>query len=111
MTTALTTKKVFHRCIRCNKQHPHAFRPFCDCDGLIDTEYDLTRVTFHDHSNPLIRYFDLLPLEDPANLLRLPLTQTPCVHATTGTGSVGSSKGASTIALATAGTASARVVV
>ncbi len=82
MTTALTTKKVFHRCIRCNKQHPHAFRPFCDCDGLIDTEYDLTRVTFHDHSNPLIRYFDLLPLEDPANLLRLPLTQTPCVHAT-----------------------------
>jgi threonine synthase len=81
MIPSLSEKKVTHRCVRCNKIYPHAFRAFCSCDGMIDTEYDLQRVQYYDSEYPLLRYFDLVPLEEPDNLVRALLPQTPCVHA------------------------------
>jgi len=81
MIPSLNEKKVFHRCVRCGKSYPHAFRAFCSCDGMIDTEYELGAVRLYDSELPLFRYFDLLPMEKPENLLRALLPKTPCVHA------------------------------
>jgi threonine synthase len=81
MIPSLAEKKVIHRCVRCGKTYPHAFRAFCSCDGMIDTEYELDRVRLYDSELPLFRYFDLIPLEDPDNLARALLPKTPCIHA------------------------------
>jgi threonine synthase len=71
-----------HYCVKCGKVFPHRFTTFCDtCDGMIDVEYDLERAVLYDSPNPLERYFDLLPVVDPANLLPQPMERTPCIHA------------------------------
>jgi threonine synthase len=69
-------------CVKCGKTFPRRFAAFCDaCDGMIDVAYDLERVVLHDSENPLERFFDLLPIEDPANLLPQRMETTPCIHA------------------------------
>jgi threonine synthase len=78
----LQPKKVIHRCVRCSRTFVHELRPFCDCGAMIDVEYDVAHVRLHDSRNSLVRYFDLLPIEDPASLLDVELPLTPCVHAT-----------------------------
>ena len=91
MTIPKRKKRVSHLCTRCRKRFAHSFTTFCDnCGGMIDVEYDLEHVIVHDSDNPLERFFDLLPLEDPAILLvqemryqaensRLKLQQFHCV--------------------------------
>jgi threonine synthase len=79
---SLEKKTVIHRCVRCGKLRPHEFVAFCECGGMIDTEYALDRARLHDSRNPLVRFFDLLPIEDPGNLLPVELPTTPCIHAT-----------------------------
>jgi threonine synthase len=79
---SLKKKTVIHRCVRCDKLHPHAFVAFCECGGMIDTEYALAEARIHDRADPLERFFDLLPIEDPAHLLPAGLAPTPTVHAT-----------------------------
>src|SRR5918992_277621 len=77
------TKTVVHRCVSCRKTFPHSFTTVCDrCGAMVDIEYDLERTTLHDSDNPLERFFDLLPIEDSANLLPLDMRFTPCIHAT-----------------------------
>ena len=77
------TKTVVHRCVSCRKTFPHSFTTVCDrCNALVDIGYDLDRATFYDSDNPLERFFDLLPIEDSANLLPLDMRFTPCIHAT-----------------------------
>jgi threonine synthase len=77
------TKTVVHRCVSCRKTFPHSFTTVCDrCGAMVDIEYDLERTTLHDSDNPLERFFDLLPIEDSANLLPLEMRFTPCIHAT-----------------------------
>ncbi len=69
-------------CVKCGKVFGHRFNTFCDtCGGMIDVEYDLERVVFYDSLNPLERFFDLLPIVDPANLLPQHMERTPCIHA------------------------------
>lgn len=71
-----------HRCVKCEKEFPHAAVFFCDaCDGFIDVDYDLSQVRLVDSENPLERYFDLLPVRDRSNLLWLGCGNTPCRHA------------------------------
>jgi threonine synthase len=48
---------------------------------MIDVFYDLNTVELHDSPDPLFRFFDLLPIEDPANLIPMPMRYTPCIHA------------------------------
>lgn len=75
-------KSVRHRCVRCGAEYPHEFRLRCDqCDGAIDTFYDLTRVKLADDENPLIRYFDLLPIVHRSSIRWLGERRSPCVHA------------------------------
>ena len=77
------TKTVVHRCVSCGKTFPHSFTTVCDrCGAMVDIYYDLERATLHDSDDPLERFFDLLPLENSANLLPLEMQFTPCIHAT-----------------------------
>ncbi len=48
---------------------------------MVDVEYDLKQVVLRDSSNPLERFFDLLPLENPESLLPREMEFTPCRHA------------------------------
>ncbi len=74
-------KTVRHRCVTCGKEHPHAFVPFCECGGMVDVEYDLGRARVYDSPNTYVRYFDLLPLEDPQSLIAVEQRPTPTLHA------------------------------
>lgn len=74
--------KVYHSCVDCGRDYPHDGRFFCDhCDGFIDVDYDYRNVEIVESDNPLIRYFDLLPVENPENLVWGGCGNTPCVHA------------------------------
>src|SRR5436190_13006565 len=85
----LGRKQVLHRCMRCGAGFPHRFQSFCDCGGMIDVFYDLDQVQLHDSPDPLRRFFNLLPIEDPANLIATQMRYTPCVHATAAGGQLG----------------------
>jgi threonine synthase len=82
MVPPLPSKKVYHRCVGCGKEHPHSFKPFCECGAFVDVFYDLDRARIHDSPNPYWRYFDLLPLEHAENLIPVEQEMTPCHHAT-----------------------------
>ena len=76
------TKAVVHRCVGCGKTFPHSFTTVCDrCNAMVDIEYDLDNTTLYDSGNPLERFFDLLPLENPAMLPPVEMQFTPCIHA------------------------------
>lgn len=69
-------------CLRCQREYPRQFLAFCkECQGAIDVAYDLDRARFHDSEDPLVRYFDLLPIANPENLVPADLRRTPLVHA------------------------------
>jgi threonine synthase len=48
---------------------------------MVDVKYALDRVHIRDSSNPLLRFFDLLPLKDEASICWLGEGNTPTVHA------------------------------
>jgi threonine synthase len=48
---------------------------------MVEVEYDLALARIRDADRPLERYFDLLPIRDPENLLSVGEGNTPCVHA------------------------------
>ncbi len=74
--------KVRHECVKCGKVFPHSFITFCDvCNAMIDVQYDLRKVVLNNSENTLERFFDLLPVEDSALLLKQKMSYTPCIHA------------------------------
>jgi threonine synthase len=78
----MTEKRLRHYCVDCGAEFPHGFTPRCPrCSGMVEVEYDLTRARISDADRPLERYFDLLPVRDPENLLSVGEGNTPCVHA------------------------------
>jgi threonine synthase len=48
---------------------------------MIDIDYDPEKAVLYDSANPLERFFELLPIEDPDILLRQQMSYTPCLHA------------------------------
>lgn len=48
---------------------------------MVEIHYDLTSARLRDAENSTERFFDLLPINDPENLLNLGQGGTPCVHA------------------------------
>jgi threonine synthase len=71
-------------CVRCGKRFSSdRFNTRCDaCGGLIDVTYDLRRVEIHAQERDAIaRYRDLIPVQDPSQLVRVGAGNTPCVHA------------------------------
>jgi threonine synthase len=82
MSIGLGPKRVMHRCTKCQREYPHGFNTFCpQCGGMIDVHYDLERAHLHESTNPLERFFDLLPVQRPESLLPQDMRCTPCVHA------------------------------
>lgn len=75
-------RDLVHRCVRCGRTYRHGYTPKCAaCDGLIDVSYDLDSATLYDSDVSVERFFDLLPLLDPASLRPVGDGNTPCVHA------------------------------
>jgi threonine synthase len=75
-------KTLRHQCQRCGREFAHGFTPRCTaCGGMVEIHYDLTTTRLHDADNSTERFFDLLPLHDPEQLLDLGQGGTPCVHA------------------------------
>jgi threonine synthase len=72
---------VQHRCLRCGKEFAHSFVPLCECGGMVEVFYDLKGARLYDSASPYVRYFDLLPLEDPASVVTAQHRATPTVHA------------------------------
>lgn len=68
-------------CTRCQKKFGLEFKTFCDCGGIVDIEYDLDKVQFHDSDNPYLRYVDLLPIKPRHEQLPADTRFTPCIHA------------------------------
>jgi threonine synthase len=59
-----------------------AFNNVCPCGGMIDLQYRLDRLQLEDDPNPLVRFFDLLPIHSRDSLCWLGEGNTPTVHAT-----------------------------
>jgi threonine synthase len=57
------------------------FEPLCPCGGMMDMQYDLSRARVRDDPNPLLRFFDLLPLRRESSIRWLGDGNTPLVHA------------------------------
>src|SRR5690348_14796113 len=69
----LPAKFVRHWCVRCGQEYPEGFHTFCSCGGMVEVSYDLTRSRIYESSDPLHRFFDLMPIQDPRNLIALPM--------------------------------------
>lgn len=69
-------------CKKCGKTSDQQFKPFCECGGMTDVEYDLRKVSFSDSPNPYIRFADLLPISPGNDRLPADARFTPTVHAT-----------------------------
>lgn len=74
-------KQVTHRCAGCGREFPHGFTPLCECGSMVETWTDLSKARLYDSSSPYVRYFDLLPIENPEHIIDVDHTATPCRHA------------------------------
>jgi len=68
-------------CRSCGQVFTSGFHPVCNCGGMVDAKYNVDRVHLRNSANPLVRFFDLLPIRDEANLCWLGEGNTPTVHA------------------------------
>ena len=68
-------------CRSCGDVFTKGYHPTCHCGGMVDVKYNLDRVHLRDSANPLLRFFDLLPLRDEASICWLGEGNTPTVHA------------------------------
>ncbi len=57
------------------------YTPVCYCGGLVDNRYSIGRIVIKNDPNPLLRFYDLLPIRDASNLCWLGDGNTPTVHA------------------------------
>lgn len=81
MMPTSATKGAIYRCVGCGKTFPQGPASFCDCGQFIDVHYDLRNARLRDSSDPCIRFFDLLPIEDFTHLIPQDHGTTPCRHA------------------------------
>jgi threonine synthase len=70
-------------CTTCEKTAPSSYRPFCECGGMIEVEYDLDKVRLVDSPNPYERFGDLLPVAGTRDKLPQDARYTPTIHAKT----------------------------
>lgn len=75
-------KDVVLECRACGFEEPEQFVTKCPrCSGPTDVLYDLSRAVVRDHPNPLVRWFDLLPLTGTDRTCWIGEGNTPLVHA------------------------------
>ena len=68
-------------CRSCDKMYSSGFHPVCVCGGMVDVEYAVSRVRLREATNPLVRFFELLPIQSESSLCWLGDGNTPTVHA------------------------------
>jgi threonine synthase len=68
-------------CQSCGRTYGAGFHPVCACGGMVDMAYSLARARIRILENPVLRFFDLLPLSDEANVRWLGDGNTPTLHA------------------------------
>ena len=73
-------KRLIRRCVACRRPAAEAFAAFCSCGAMVDVEYELELAVIRNSSNPVERFFDILPVAHP-DLLQWDVPYTPCVHA------------------------------
>lgn len=70
-----------HYCVQCSKPQGDAYKPFCECGGMVEIEYDIHQVKLRDSTNPYERFIDLLPISTKKENLPKNTVFTPMVHA------------------------------
>ncbi|HEX9900777.1 MAG TPA: pyridoxal-phosphate dependent enzyme [Candidatus Methylomirabilis sp.] len=68
-------------CQSCGRTYPTGYHPVCSCGGMVDIEYAVGRARIRQETNPLLRFFDLLPLKEESSVRWLGEGNTPTVHA------------------------------
>lgn len=73
------------QCRECKKEYESSFRYVCDeCFGPLDVKYDFPQVsaeTFAGREQTYWRYFELLPIEEKANIISISAGMTPLIRA------------------------------
>lgn len=73
------------QCRECKKEYESSFRYVCDeCFGPLDVKYDFPQVspeTFAGREQTYWRYFELLPVEEKANIISIGAGMTPLIKA------------------------------
>ncbi len=77
--------KVFLQCRECKKDYESTFRYVCDeCFGPLDVKYEFSSIsknTFVGREHTYWRYFELLPIQNKANIVSIDAGMTPLVKA------------------------------
>jgi threonine synthase len=68
-------------CQSCGLEFGAGFHPVCSCGGMVDMQYALAQARVRDDKNPLLRFFDLLPLRNEDSVRWLGDGNTPTRHA------------------------------
>jgi len=77
--------KVSLQCRECKKEYDSTFRYVCDeCFGPLDVKYEfpsISKNTFVGREHTYWRYFELLPIQNKANIVSIVAGMTPLVRA------------------------------
>jgi threonine synthase len=77
--------KVSLQCRECKKEYDSTFRYICDeCFGPLDVKYEfppISKNTFVGREHTYWRYFELLPIQNKANIVSIDAGMTPLVRA------------------------------
>lgn len=68
-------------CTACGNTVGDAYRPLCECGGMIEVEYDLDKVRLVESENPYVRFGDLLPIASTREKLPRDARYSPTIHA------------------------------
>ncbi|HET7032972.1 MAG TPA: pyridoxal-phosphate dependent enzyme [Casimicrobiaceae bacterium] len=68
-------------CTSCAKSIGDAYKPFCDCGGMVEVAYEPRSVHLADSPNPYIRFADLLPVASTRDRFPADARYSPTLHA------------------------------
>ena len=77
--------KISLQCRECKKEYESAFKYICEeCFGPLDVKYEFSNIsknTFSGREHTYWRYFELLPIQNKANIVSINAGMTPLVKA------------------------------
>ena len=68
-------------CTSCAKPIGDAYKPFCECGGMVEVGYDAGSMRLADSANPYVRFADLLPVAATRDRFPTDARYSPTVHA------------------------------
>jgi threonine synthase len=77
--------KISLQCRECKKEYESTFKYICEeCFGPLDVKYDFPKIskdTFSGREHTYWRYFELLPIQNKANIVSISAGMTPLIKA------------------------------